>query len=217
MLGSLSLLVLTFFLLQVLSRCESFALPGQQRGTGSNVWKKTVATDLTSRQPFQSGSLEPSRSLVSISAVVASTVPREDRGILRSALGWYNNLLVKYPHPTKMISSAMVAGLGDVLIQVWTQRMAGAATIALDLRRLFVFMTVAGFYIAPATHYWFNYLDAMPFARGLGKWARSFVMIAVDQTVGALVISAAFFYAFELVSEAMLYSAPFPLASLNLL
>eukprot|EP01039_Chlorochromonas_danica_P007711 gene7711-8518_t len=51
--------------------------------------------------------------------------------------------------------------------------MAGATAIALDLRRLFVYMTVAGVYIAPATHYWFNYLDAMPFTRGLGKWARS--------------------------------------------
>lgn len=114
----------------------------------------------------------------------------------------YSGLLGSHPYSTKMATSAAVAGLGDAFVQLYSQH-SQQAPLHLDLRRLLVFMVVASAYIAPITHLWFDYLDRMPMLKGLGKWSKSFGMIAVDQTVGALVISAAFFYVFELVCRCL--------------
>ncbi|RYG65866.1 hypothetical protein EON64_11030 [archaeon] len=142
-----------------------------------------------------------------VTQLCASTPPRPTvsgapEG-LRSLVRSYNSALSKHAHPTKMITSAVVAGLGDLLIQLLNHKLHGARKVAVDLRRLFVFMAVAGFYMAPATHWWFNFLDRMPVLRGKSRWAQSLIMIAVDQTAGALLITSGFFFAFELVSTSV--------------
>lgn len=121
-------------------------------------------------------------------------------GFLKALVQKYNLALSNNPYTTKIISSAIVSGLGDILIQYLTAYQAKTA-LKLDFRRLSVFMTVGGLYIAPVIHLWFNYLEFLPLPANLGKWTKSLIMIAADQTFGAVVITAGFFYAFELVSH----------------
>jgi hypothetical protein len=112
----------------------------------------------------------------------------------------YNTLLQEKPYVTKILSSAIVGGLGDVLIQLLGcfQR---KQPFQVDLRRLAVFSTVAGIYIAPVIHVWFDLLEKMKLNRfvGDGKFAKALAMIFLDQTVATLLVTVGFFYAFELV------------------
>ena len=111
-----------------------------------------------------------------------------------SLLKSYTTLLDKSPYPTKMITSAFIGALGDYLVQSFEARK------ALDLRRVVVFATVCGLYIAPVIHVWFEYLNVMPFLANMGKYSKAFAMMFVDQSVGATIITLGFFYAFEAVS-----------------
>lgn len=109
----------------------------------------------------------------------------------------YTGLLEKSPFPTKMVTSAIIGALGDYLVQVYEGRKTNKA---LDYRRMIVFATVCGLYIAPVIHVWFEYLNKMPFLANMGKYSKAFAMMFVDQTVGATIITLGFFYAFEAVS-----------------
>lgn len=112
----------------------------------------------------------------------------------------YNRLLSSFPYPTKMISSGIVGGFGDILVQTLSC-LRRKEPIFIDLKRLRVFTSVATFYIAPTIHLWFEFLERLkiPKSLGEGKTMKSVVMILADQTVGATLISAGFFFAFELV------------------
>lgn len=96
-----------------------------------------------------------------------------------------------------MVSSAIVGGLGDILIQNVQN---AKSKKPFDYRRLFVFSLVAGLYIAPVIHLWFDFLDKLPVFVGSGNVQKSAVMMLLDQTFGAVVINAFFFVAFEFVS-----------------
>ena len=127
----------------------------------------------------------------------------EDEGssIVKLLKGWfqaYNRSLLTHPYLTKIISSAIVGGLGDILIQFWLPYSKGL-TPKFDLRRFLVFTSVAGFYIAPVLHVWFNYLNYFPVPSTFNRVAKSLVMIFLDQTIGAVVVNGGFFFAFELV------------------
>lgn len=113
---------------------------------------------------------------------------------LTSLLDSYTGLLEKYPFPTKMVTSAFIGALGDYLVQTYEGR---KSKKALDFRRILVFATVCGIYIAPVIHVWFEYLNKMPFLLNLGKYSKAFAMMFVDQSVGATVITLGFFFAFE--------------------
>jgi hypothetical protein len=115
---------------------------------------------------------------------------------LSSILKSYTNLLEKSPYPTKMVTSAIIGALGDYLVQSYEGR---KLKKAIDLRRVIVFATVCGLYIAPVIHIWFEYLNTMPFLLKLGKYSKAFAMMFVDQSVGATVITLGFFFAFEAV------------------
>lgn len=114
-----------------------------------------------------------------------------------SLLKSYTSLLDKSPYPTKMVTSAFIGALGDYLVQSFEAR---KTKKAIDLRRVVVFATVCGLYIAPVIHIWFEYLNVMPFLTNMGKYSKAFAMMFVDQSVGATVITLGFFYAFEAVS-----------------
>lgn len=113
---------------------------------------------------------------------------------LSNAIDIYTNLLNQHPYPTKIISSGIVGGLGDILIQ-FVQK--NKSKKAFDFRRLLVFSTVAALYIAPVIHIWFDWLDKLPFLSGLSNVNKAGVMMLLDQTIGAYVINLFFFVAFE--------------------
>ena len=126
-------------------------------------------------------------------------VPKQAGAILflTTLLDSYTNMLEKSPYPTKMVTSAIIGALGDYLVQTYEAR---KSRKPLDLRRILVFATVCGIYIAPVIHVWFEYLNKMPFLADLGKYSKAFAMMFVDQSVGATVITLGFFFAFEAVS-----------------
>ena len=72
-----------------------------------------------------------------------------------------------------------------------------------DYRRLGVFSSVAGFYIAPVINVWFNWLNSIAMPASFNNIGKALVQMAIDQTVGATVITAGFFFAFELVSSTL--------------
>ena len=116
--------------------------------------------------------------------------------LFSSLLNSYTSLLERSPYPTKMVTSAIIGALGDYLVQKYEGRKTNKT---IDLRRLLVFATVCGLYIAPVIHIWFEYLNRMPFLASMGKYSKAFAMMFVDQSVGATVITFGFFFAFEAV------------------
>ena len=115
---------------------------------------------------------------------------------LTSLLNGYTGLLNSHPYITKIVSSAVVGGLGDVLIQSYDGR---KTKKPIDLRRLLVFSMVTGIYIAPVIHLWFNFLAGMPFLAKMSNMKQAMWMMFVDQTLGATIITMGFFFAFEMV------------------
>lgn len=113
--------------------------------------------------------------------------------LVKSLLDAYSDKLVRFPYATKIISSAVVGGAGDLLIQLLNQK---KGLGIFNFRRWLVFTAVSGFYIAPAIHLWFNYLGYLVLPASLGKFGVAFVQMLLDQTFGAVVINAGFFYAF---------------------
>ena len=116
---------------------------------------------------------------------------------LSSLLDSYTGLLENIPYPTKMVTSAIIGALGDFLVQAYEGR---KTRKQLDFRRMIVFATVCGLYIAPVIHVWFEYLNKLSFLANMGKYSKAFWMMFVDQSVGATVITLGFFFAFEAVS-----------------
>jgi hypothetical protein len=116
---------------------------------------------------------------------------------LTGLLDSYTNLLIAHPYPTKMISSAIVGGLGDVLIQSYEAR---KTKKPIDLRRLLVFSSVCSLYMAPVINVWFNFLASLPFLASMSNLKKALWQIFIDQTVGATLITVGFFFAFEMVS-----------------
>lgn len=123
------------------------------------------------------------------------------------ALHCYDKLLLQYPLATKMVSSGLIGGLGDLLIQrveandekhihnnMKKKR-------AIDLRRLFIFTAVSALYFAPFIHYWFAYLENLSFSRPRSKLYKSLVMISLDQLIGAILLKSGFFYAFTIMER----------------
>jgi hypothetical protein len=115
---------------------------------------------------------------------------------LTTLLDKYTGLLNTHPYATKIVSSFIVGGLGDVLVQAYEGR---TTKKPIDLRRLLVFSSVTGIYIAPIINLWFNYLATMPFLATMSNLKKALWMMFVDQTVGATIITIGFFFAFEMV------------------
>lgn len=115
---------------------------------------------------------------------------------LTGLLDSYTSLLIAHPYPTKIISSAIVGGLGDVLIQSYQAR---TTKKPIDVRRLLVFSSVCGLYMAPVINVWFNFLASLPFLASMSNLKKALWQMFIDQTVGATVITVGFFFAFEMV------------------
>lgn len=119
---------------------------------------------------------------------------------LKKFVSKYSQFLVAHPYPTKMLSSGIVGGFGDILVQLLTSWRSGSP-LAIDMRRLAVFCAVSTLYIAPIIHLWFNWLEnfKIPTSMRENKTMKSIVMIILDQTLGAIFIAAGFFYSFEIM------------------
>jgi hypothetical protein len=115
---------------------------------------------------------------------------------LTSLLNSYTGMLETSPYPTKIITSAIIGAVGDYIVQIYQSRKSNAS---IDFRRVMVFATVCGLYIAPVIHVWFNYLNGIKFLSGLGNVQKALSMMLVDQSIGATVITLGFFFAFEAV------------------
>lgn len=109
----------------------------------------------------------------------------------------YSNQLLKRPYVTKIISSAVVGGTGDFLIQMLSCK----ELSKVDIRRWLVFTSVSGLYIAPAIHLWFNWLGFLPIPSTVGKVGTALIQMVLDQTIGAVIVNLGFFYAFELAQS----------------
>ena len=111
---------------------------------------------------------------------------------------WYSNNLIEHPYITKIITGTIVGCLGDYLIQLINIKKSNGL-ILLDKRRLMVFSTVIGFYISPAIHIWFSFLNNLALIKDLSKIKKTLIMLLIDQTLGAVLINSGFFFAFEMV------------------
>lgn len=116
---------------------------------------------------------------------------------LKSLLDSYGKLLEKSPIKTKIVTSAIIGALGDSIIQIYEST---KTKKKFDFRRLVVFSTVTGLYIAPFLHVWLDYLNVLPFLSKLGNIQKALSMLLIDQTIGAVAINVGFFFAFEVVS-----------------
>lgn len=110
----------------------------------------------------------------------------------------YDKLLNSHPLPTKIFSSAVVGALGDILLQL-TLFSLQSEPYLIDKRRVIIFCVVSAVYIAPTIHYWFDWLNNFPMSNKLGKSGKAIIMMLLDQTLGAFLVTFGFFYAFELV------------------
>jgi hypothetical protein len=130
--------------------------------------------------------------------ILDSPVIQKTESIFKNIFDSYNQNLIDHPYVTKVISSAVIGGLGDVLVQIYVAFRKGTA-VDIDLRRLTVFSLVSGLYFAPVIHFWFNWLNSLPFPSSSTQLQKALAMISLDQTIGNVFVNGGFFYAFELV------------------
>ncbi|CAM9317232.1 unnamed protein product [Chrysoparadoxa australica] len=102
----------------------------------------------------------------------------------------YTDLLLTKPLQTKMITSAVISGLGDYLSQALA---AGSLVFQLDYKRLLAFAATGGLWLAPFIVFWFAKLESLPTSEGstadsgtiLGRLKGASSMVVVDQIVGS--------------------------------
>lgn len=106
----------------------------------------------------------------------------------------YNALLEKHPAMTKVITSGVIGGLGDIV----SQKISGTDK-SLDIRRLVMFTIAAAFYFAPVIGAWFSLLNSISVPGNAA--AKAIAMIAVDQTFGAVSVIGTYFFFYELIDH----------------
>jgi hypothetical protein len=134
-----------------------------------------------------------------------------------SALGMglldkYNNLLETHMMPTKIVTSAMINGLGDMMCQLLNGALKDGKEF--DFRRLFIFSLVGGLYFGPVIHYWFEFLNNISPFLPANKAVRAGVQLILDQTVGAVAVIGTFFYFNEVLQHLIPPSTKAPELSL---
>ncbi|EQC28130.1 hypothetical protein SDRG_14090 [Saprolegnia diclina VS20] len=96
----------------------------------------------------------------------------------------YLALLERSPLPTKVVTSAGIAGLGDITCQTVFE------DHPFDAKRFAIFTTLGGVYIAPTLHVWYGFLN-----RAIAGTAKTAVAkrLVLDQFVFAPTFMASFF------------------------
>lgn len=193
-------LLLTVFLVAVaIGKCSSFALtPVPCKARANSLGKNTG-------WPFPKDSTSASGKFKGVIVQAQAVVREESASVhnshaLSSLFNSYNTLLVQYPLPTKIASSGVLGAISDVIIQFLSHRNLDKA-FQLDYRRLLVFTTVCGLYFAPVVDGWFSLLSKIPLPSHLSGTSKAVAMVILDQTLGALIVTSGFFFAFELVQS----------------
>lgn len=115
----------------------------------------------------------------------------------------YLRALDNRPIVTKVITSGVICGVGDILAQALSFKSAatdsvtlGAFVGALELQRFVIYGLLGAFWIAPVVHYWFNALESAtkskkgPPKTFAGRMGKALKMMALDQSIGAPVVNA---------------------------
>lgn len=138
--------------------------------------------------------------------VLADLPNRCEQNMLTVLVSEYSLLLQNYPVPTKVLSAALVGLVGDCVAQLFELSSRDVTEVVgkkgkFDFRRLLVFDLVAAAYVAPVTHFWFQFLDYVSSKLSTGPTYKALAMVVLDQTLGAIVITTGFFYAFQLAQK----------------
>ncbi|CAM9775740.1 unnamed protein product [Ectocarpus sp. 4 AP-2014] len=150
-------------------------------------------------------------------------VPAPDQGGLVVESGDKNGsdgLLASYlraldtkPIITKVITSGVICGIGDIMAQALAFKTAatesfslGSFLAALEFKRLAIYGVLGALWIAPVVHYWFDGLDAVfkdkkavpgaPPPSLIKRTFKIFNMVALDQIIGAPLVNAGFMFLF---------------------
>ncbi|XP_077241511.1 peroxisomal membrane 22 kDa (Mpv17/PMP22) family protein [Tasmannia lanceolata] len=99
----------------------------------------------------------------------------ESGGKIPSLLSWYLIALEKYPVFTKALTSAFLTLIGDLICQLWIDRV-----LTLDLKRTFVFTLLGFVLVGPTLHFWYFYLSRLVTVSG-AKGA--FIRLLIDQCI----------------------------------
>jgi hypothetical protein len=191
----------------------TFHLPFYRSSVGRSPFSFSTSLDAVRKIPIIEENSNGKKDIVVVTTP-GTTIPVTEhltdssKGFEASAMNCfdsYNHCLINYPYKTKILSSMVIAGLGDFLSQVIVPYFKdGIEAPTLNLKRLFIFSLVAGLYFAPVIHLWFNWLNSIQLPsfsedQRKNKVMKALTMITLDQTIGAFFINAGFFYAFELV------------------
>lgn len=140
-----------------------------------------------------------------------ATVSGGEAGALGSSrplglLAWYDATLKRSPLRTKCVSSGVASGIGDALAQALSPSMG-----SFDVGRCAAFTLVGAAYFGPILHAWYQTLAAVEArwrAKGFGKGACVGIQLLLNQTLGAFLVNAGFFYAMGLAERVVTLSAP---------
>lgn len=92
----------------------------------------------------------------------------------------YNSLLGKYPLPTKAVTSAGFAIVGD-LVGSALQAQGGKQKSNVNLRRAAVFGAYGMLIVGPTLHYWYGYLEKL--TASVSKDYKTVIKIILDRLV----------------------------------
>ena len=98
----------------------------------------------------------------------------------------YTRLLIKYPYPTKIMTSGLIFISSDFIVQKYIEKQK-----SISFRRLAISFSVGGFYLAPWIHIWFS--KGIPFftqrivgkKRLKNKAINTISSMLVDQTINS--------------------------------
>ncbi|CAM9789397.1 unnamed protein product [Choristocarpus tenellus] len=110
----------------------------------------------------------------------------------RSPIKVYMSLLARRPILTKIVTSGVICGLGDIVAQALMFGGIGAKFFgALDIRRLITYAMMGALYLAPIVHYWFDAIDRIgPMNKTLpARTRKAGKMVALDQLIGAPIVN----------------------------
>lgn len=124
--------------------------------------------------------------------------PVEKKGLLNA----YLRALDNRPILTKVITSGVICGIGDIMAQGIAFSQAGrtltlgAMAAALEMQRFIIYSVLGAFWIAPIVHYWFEAIENVtkspkgPPKTFAGRMGKALKMVTLDQTIGAPIVNA---------------------------
>ncbi|KAJ1446096.1 hypothetical protein M885DRAFT_547751 [Pelagophyceae sp. CCMP2097] len=149
-------------------------------------------------------------------AAVPAAVDGPRPGLLYAAARWYDGRLTAAPLLTKSATSGCVSCVGDALAQFSkTATFVADSTHVFDARRSAAFALLGALYFGPFLHFWYNALARLEVRwrrRGMRKPEVVAIQLVLNQSVGAGIVNAGFFFMFAFAQSALApYSSPTPL------